>query len=117
MNAEEFVLAIKKVVEQTTIDNLLEELEEVSVPSASLKRMSLLYNKVNEEDKLILKEVITESVQNALFGFFCVLDGVRAVEDGPDKGKLELWYRNENNGQSKLLNNPEQELLHDIYNS
>ncbi|MFL5252281.1 MAG: hypothetical protein ACJ8AI_05215 [Rhodopila sp.] len=29
---------------------------------------------------------------NATFGFLCVLDGVRAIEDGPEKGTLKLIY-------------------------
>ncbi|GAA3954542.1 hypothetical protein GO495_31465 [Chitinophaga oryziterrae] len=117
MNTEEFILTIKKVVEDTTISNLLEELDETTLPSEKLKRMSLLYNKLSLEDREVLKEIITESAQSALFGFFCVLDGVRAIEDGPDKGRLELWYKNDNDGQAHILNNQDVEFMHDIYNS
>jgi hypothetical protein len=117
MNTEEFILTIKKVVKETTINNLLEELEETKLPSKKLARMSLLYNKLSLEDRVVLKEIITESTQSAIFGFFCVLDGVRAIENGPGKGRLELWYKNDNDGQSHILNNEEVEFMHDIYNS
>lgn len=117
MNTEEFVLAIKEVVEETTINNLLKELEETKLPSEKLGRMSSLYNKLSQEDRMILKEIITESAQSTIFGFFCVLDGVRAIEDGPGKGRLELWYKNDKNGQSHILNNEDVEFMHDIYNS
>ena len=38
----------------------------------------------------------------AVFGFLCVLDGVRAIEDTEVKGQLKLYYEKEN--KSVLLN-------------
>jgi hypothetical protein len=53
-------------------------------------------------------------VDRAIFGFLCVLDGVRAIEGARDKGRLVLFYDRESR---VLLNNPDDEYLHDIYNS
>lgn len=44
-----------------------------------------------------------------------VLDGIRVIEDLELNGKLELKYISENGNE--LLNNRENEYLHDIYNS
>jgi hypothetical protein len=49
-----------------------------------------------------------------VFGFLCVLDGVSAIEDGEVKGKLNLFY--EKHGKQQLLNDPQEEYLHDIFN-
>jgi hypothetical protein len=42
-----------------------------------------------------------------------VLDGLRAIEDEGEKGTLELYFRK--GGHSVLLNDSEDELLHDIF--
>jgi len=60
-------------------------------------------------------EAVSCSAKAAVFGFFCVLDGVRVVEDGEDKGEFELLFRK---GEvATRLNDPEGELLHDLYNT
>lgn len=44
-----------------------------------------------------------------------VLDGVSAIESGPDKGRLELTYRR--GSAQHLLTDARQECLHDLYQS
>jgi len=116
MNNEEFVDAIKTVVEQSTIDSLIKAFEEGKLPSKEMKKMSAFFNALNESDKGMLKQIMIESVQSAIFGFFCVIDGVRAIEKGSEKGRLELWYKKESTNESLMLNSPESDFLHDIYN-
>jgi hypothetical protein len=62
----------------------------------------------------MLARVVATAVDRSVFGFFCVIDGVRAIEDGPDKGRLELSYVKDG---VRLLNPPEGEMLHDIFNT
>jgi hypothetical protein len=50
----------------------------------------------------------------ATFGALCIIDGVRAIEDGPDKGEYEIFYVK--GGHRHLLNEPGGYLLHDIFN-
>jgi hypothetical protein len=50
----------------------------------------------------------------AVFGFFCVLDGVSAIEDSPEKGDLELYFVK--SSQKIRLNDPRQEELHNLFN-
>jgi hypothetical protein len=59
-------------------------------------------------------EIVKESVETSVFGFLCVLDGVRAIEDDEIKGRLDLFY--DKAGNQQLLNNPEEEYLHDLFN-
>lgn len=59
--------------------------------------------------------IIKMASHSVAFGFFCVLDGVRQIDDGDNPGKLVLNY--EKNGQTIPLNDPDKgNLLHDIYN-
>ncbi len=59
-------------------------------------------------------KVVSQSVEMAVFGFFCVLDGVRAIEDDFEKGDLILSF--EKHGKSTWLNNPNDgHYLHDLF--
>ena len=60
-----------------------------------------------------LAQVAREAAEAALFGVFCVLDGVRVIEDTWDKGDLELHFIK--NGNRTLINDPKQEPLHDQF--
>ena len=57
-------------------------------PSERLRMLSNWYNQLAEEDQNMLREALREAAEMAVFEFFCVLDGVSAIEDTPDKGKL-----------------------------
>jgi hypothetical protein len=61
----------------------------------------------------MVSAVIATAVDGALFGLLCVLDGVRAVEDGEIKGEFRLHYIK---GGVAVLNGPDAPFLHDLYN-
>jgi len=42
----------------------------------------------------MLLEALNDAAERAVFGFLCVLDGVRAIETGSEKGSLEIYYVN-----------------------
>ncbi len=116
MNNEEFVNAIRTAVEQSTINSLIKEFDVSKLPDEKLKEMSAFYNTLDESSKDMVKQIVTESVQSAFFGFLCVIDRVRVIEKGAGKGYLELWYRNESRSESIALNSPDSEFLYDVYN-
>jgi hypothetical protein len=62
-----------------------------------------------------LHRIIELSVDSSIFGFLCILDGVRALEYGAEKGCFELYYKK--GDQRALLNDENKEFLHDIYKS
>ncbi|HEU5451791.1 MAG TPA: hypothetical protein VFU76_07400, partial [Terriglobales bacterium] len=65
-------------------------------------------------DRKNVELVIVEAVHMATFGLFTVVDGVSAIEEGPDNGDFELyWVRG---SERVLLNPPTGEELHDLYN-
>lgn len=78
-------------------------------PNPKLVNMSEWYNKLSEIDKVILEEVIQESVDEALFGLMCVLDGSRS---SGVKGNYLISYQE---GYQKVTTNNGDEPLHDLY--
>ncbi len=115
MNNEKFVEVIKQVVRDGAIEDVSENLENPPGrrPSVRLKRMSEFFKKLDSDEQEILGEIIKESVDASLFGFFAVLDGVRKCDD-ESESSLKLEYINK--GKTTILNNPNEEYLHDIYN-
>lgn len=114
MDSRQFINALRVVVRDGAVS------EEFSVlkkppgrrPPENLKEISAWYNTLDDEQKRILSVVLCDVVDRAVFGFLCVLDGVRAIENDADKGRLELRYVK--NG-SVLLNSPEGEMLHELW--
>lgn len=114
MNAQEFVDSIKLVVAEGAVESVKTTLHKPPGrnPEFFLKELSEWYNNKNDDDKLKILEVIRLSVESSVFGFLCVLDGVRAIEETQDKGQLVLYF--EKNGQQELLNDPSRDFLHDL---
>jgi hypothetical protein len=116
MDSREFVGLIKEVVRDAAISDTVSVLERPPGrrPPQVLTQQAAWYQSLDEQQKKLLKETIANGVDKAIFGLFCVLDGVRAIEGGPNKGIFELRYVKE---KSILLNPPEGTMLHDVYNA
>jgi hypothetical protein len=117
MDSGQFVRALKIAVEKSSVKGIKELLMKPPgrKPHAELLRRSEWFNNLSEEDKNMVMEIAGESVKSSVFGFLCVLDGVRAIEDEEDKGDLKLYF--EKGGNRVLINDPDQEFLHDLYKS
>ncbi|MFB1118209.1 hypothetical protein RF240_05655 [Dickeya dadantii] len=112
MNAEQFVDVIRKVVTESSVKGIESILESPPgrKPRKDLLEMSAYYNERTDEEKEVINKIIRLSVDNAVFGFLCVLDGVRAIEDEEEKGTLSLIYKKD---EEVILNKGED--LHDYY--
>jgi hypothetical protein len=117
MTNEEFVSAIKLSVSDAAASGMIKTLTRPAgrKPSSHLVRLSAWYNQLSQNDQQVLAEVLKEAAEHAVFGFFCVLDGVRAIEDSVEKGVLELYFAKD--GEKVLLNDPRQEQLHNLFNT
>ena len=115
MTPKELVERIRQVVYNTTVTGCLTLMEKVPGrrPSPQLVALSQWFNQLPEADKQKVRSAIELAARQSIFGMFAVLDGVRQVEDTERKGTLELRYLKD--GQSQLLNDPNAELLHDIF--
>ncbi len=84
-------------------------------PATDLVALSQWFYALPDSDRAMVREVADDVSHAAVFGFLCVLDGVRAVEGYGPKGELELWYTKD--GKRTLLNPPNGKMLHDIFNA
>jgi hypothetical protein len=115
MDAEKFIEYLKIFIRDSSIEDAISLFEKPPgrKPDDRIKKLSIWYNSLSKNDKENIKEVITEAIDSSIFGLLCVIDGVRALEDAEEKGKLKLYYSKED--KETLLNKDDQEYLHDIY--
>lgn len=116
MNSEEFISALRVSVRDASISDAIKVIGDPPGRKISpeAKQLSEWYKSLGSQERDFVARIITDAVDRAIFGFLCVLDGVRAIEGARDKGRLVLFYDRESR---VLLNNPDDEYLHDIYNS
>lgn len=104
MDGNEFVDAIKLVVRDRACEDTISIAE--SPPgrrvSLGIKARADWLKSLNDADRKMVESIIKDGVDNAIFGLFCVVDGVRTIEDAPDKGNFELRYVK--GGVSAILN-------------
>lgn len=113
MNPAEFVTAIEAAVAQAAVDDVLSLLNSPPGrrPSESLMKLSEFYKGLSSGEQAMIADVVKLSVDESVFGFLCVLEGVRAIENGPGKGELVLSYEGD---VSAHINRGMD--LHDLYN-
>lgn len=59
-------------------------------PAEALVRLSSWFKSLSEGDQEMVASAMRESADATLFGVLCVIDGVRVIEDGPEKSEFEL---------------------------
>jgi hypothetical protein len=118
MDQTTFVELIKAHVRDSALRDALDILS--SPPGRSPRtdwvEMSRWFHSLQESDKDIVSKIMKLSLDFGVFGFFCVLDGVRSIQSPSQLGGgLKLFY--EGDEGRTLINDPEKEFLHDIFNS
>lgn len=116
MDSYEFVSAIKEVVVDNSFFDVIKNLsrKHTSATSHKLKYISEWYNELDDEGKVCVEQIIKESIHTSIFGIFCVLDGVRSIENSHDKGHLELYFVKDT--ERTRVNDFDGDFLHDIFN-
>jgi len=114
MNTHEFVEAIRLVVRDASVGGAIATLMQPSGrrPDADTVRLSEWYRGLPPSDQACVREVAFLVSDQTTFGFLAVLDGVRAIENGPIKGRLELRHVSERG--TILLNDESGPPLHDL---
>lgn len=115
MNSRDFVEQIRSVVRDGALKQTVQLLERPPGrrPPEKLVKLSHWYHTLPADQRDWLKLAIAEAVDDAVFGFLAVLDGVRQIEYSGERGQLKLIY--EKDGNSELLNDFSKEFLHDIF--
>lgn len=114
MDKQQFVTAVNARVVAGSVEGLKQILLQPPgrEPHKDLVEESNWFKSLNEEDKAMVEKIIIRSVEQATFTFLCILDGVSAIEDGPNKGILKLVY--EKDGKQVRLNDEDSDYLHDL---
>jgi hypothetical protein len=117
LTPEEFVSVVKLQTSDAAVQGALKAMKQPPgrAPSERLLALSRWYNQLPEADQHMIETALQQAAESAIFGFFCILDGVRAIENTTDKGGLELYFVKGN--ERKLLNDPRTEELHNLFNA
>ncbi|MGQ7249534.1 hypothetical protein ACUN9Y_19645 [Halomonas sp. V046] len=115
MTSDEFVNAFKVAVKDAAIKDSIAVLQSPPgrKPAKEIVEASHFYNNLDDEGRQMVDLIIKHVAEGASFGALCVLDGVRAIESGAEKGEIILNYKK--NGATTNINKNND--LHDIYNS
>lgn len=81
---------------------------------ATLRQASAWYNALPPEARTHVGTIAEMAAHGALFGIFCVIDGVRVVESTPEKGEFTLTFHK--GDVETPMNPPDGEMLHDLLN-
>jgi hypothetical protein len=117
MDSEYFIKAIVSCVRESAVEDTLSVMKKPPgrKPRKKDVELSEWYNKQSLSDEEMIKNALYEAVDASLFGIFAVIDGVRTIEDSQNKGVFKLYF--DKDGEKKLINEENNEYLHDIYNS
>jgi hypothetical protein len=117
MTPDAFIDAIRIVVRDSAADGCIGSYEKPPgrSPSPKLIEMSKWFCSLADSDKAMVQRIAQDVADAAVFQFLCVLDGVVAVEDRPDKGDFRLTYVNP--PVELVINDPSDEFLHDRWNT
>jgi hypothetical protein len=114
MTANEFVGALRTEVLDAAAQDVISLLEHPPgrQPDPGLVTLSSWFSSLPETDKQRVREVAKMASHQATFGVLAVFDGVRVIEDGADRGQLEL--RHIMGDVSTWLNDPSGPPLHEL---
>lgn len=117
MNRDQFIDALKVETSDSAVYGTLSWLRKPHgrQPARKKVQLSKWFNNLSDLDQRRIEEVVRESAELAVFSFLSLLDGMSFVDDGENKGRLELFYQR--GDERLLLNDPQAEYLHDIFNS
>lgn len=108
MTPSDFIHVLKSEVRDAAASDTISQIRTQSGrrPPEVIRKLSAWFNQLWEADQQAVAEVASMSAQRAVFGFLCVLDGVRVIEDGEHCGEFELNYVQQ--GQANVRLNPSQ---------
>jgi hypothetical protein len=114
MTREEFVWGISVAVQEGAVRSAKKDLQSPGAePSPWRNELATWFNRLPEAEAEMVLRAVNLAVDVSVFGFLCVLDGVRAIERGEDKGEIRLSYIRRD--EETRLNGSGDLDLHDIF--
>jgi hypothetical protein len=98
MNAQMFIRAIKTVVCKAAAIGTLDSLQRPAGrrPAPELVTLSQWFHNLSTEDRENLARVVHMAANQTAYNFLLALDGLLAIEPAGAKGRLKLYYGDEN---------------------
>lgn len=106
--------AIETSVFASAVDGTVRTLQDPPGRAPAARTMVLhdWYDGLSPEDKSMVAEAVRAAAATAVFGFLCVLDGIRAIDD-PPHGELRLTIIDASGAERRLNGGPIE--LHDLF--
>jgi hypothetical protein len=116
MTAKDFVEVVKTQASDGAVAAVVSCLESPPgrKPSKRDSELSNWYKAISSAHQAMVQAIVTETAQQAVFSFLALLDGVAALGEGHQEGRLQLFYTKGKN--QVLLNDLDHEKLHDLFN-
>lgn len=114
MTTDDFVKGVKLQASDAGAETTISHLRNPPGrrPTEDYRLRSQWFLGLSEEDRTRVEEVVRLTAENAIFGFLCILDGARFIEDSEEKGEFVLTY--ERGSERNRINRPDDD-LHDIF--
>lgn len=94
MDQATFVNLLRHTVTDSVASDMISQIQ--NPPGRNIseerKRRAAWFASLSEEDREYVRYALNEAAHAVAFGFLCVLDGSRAIQDHPKQGHLELNY-------------------------
>ena len=116
MDTDDFAFAVRRYVHDGIAESTGEGLINPSgrKPSQNTAELSEWYRNLPESDRAMALKLVARGSHAALFGLLCVLDGVKAIENLPERGTLRLIHES-NSGKVVLGDSENCSDLHDAF--
>jgi hypothetical protein len=115
MDADLFVKVVVKVCRDGGVRSTLSNLRTAPdrIPTSQYVELSKWFTNLRQPDQEMVQQAVWLCAGHVLLSVLSVIDGAQAIESGPDKGHLELFYVK---GDSRLLlNDRKKEPLNDKF--
>jgi len=119
MEKENFIRPLKKTVRDSALRSSFEIITNPPgrSPARELVELSRWFNALTESDKKMVIKAAQMTLDQGIFNFLCILDGVDLLSEDYKGGTFVLSFRR--HGQEVVINSMQNDLeeLHDIYNA
>jgi hypothetical protein len=116
--SEEFVAAVQNAAFDSAVKGTTTRLKDGPAGRRPQPRATALghwFNQLRGADQQMVVECVRDAAHAAVFGFLCILDGVRVIDD-PPHAELRLTATGERGITSTLASSSEPFELHDEFN-
>lgn len=118
MEKADFIKLVRTAVRDSAVKSNFEILitPPGKEPNRDLVEISEWFNSLTKKDREMVRRVAEMTLDQGIYNFLCILDGVKGLGKEYSDGNLVLLFKNKN--KEVVINDKEKDFeeLHDIYN-